>query len=225
MMKRPASLLLPLALAVPVPALADDFQQWIQVSAKTDLSKKIVVQDEIVARFSDNGGGLYEIENSLLLGYKLPNKLTVWAGYVHNPSYDAGEFTRMEHRVREQVTVDDILTVGRATLSARLRLGQRWRDGVDGTAWRTRPYAKLAIPLGGKAAPTLNVSEEAFFNLNNTSFQTKDGLDRLRSAVTISVPLSGALKIEAGYMNQHRFISNGPDSDDHVLTASLGVSF
>lgn len=219
-------LLAPAALAVlAAPAHADDFQQWAQLGAKVDLSDKLVLQDELVARFSDNRSGLYEIENSLLLGYKLSKKVTAWAGYVHNPNYNAGDFTVMERRAREQITVDNFAKIGAVSLSGRLRLEQRWRDGIDGTGWRTRPYLKASLPLGGKTAPTLNLTEEAFINLNNTSFQSKDGLERLRSAISLSMPVSKVVKLEAGYLNQHRFVTNGPDTDDHALTVSASLSF
>lgn len=218
--------LAPLACLCAAPAIAqDDFQQWLTLSAKTDLSDKLAIQDEIVARFSDDRGGLYEIENSLLLGYKLSSKVTAWAGYVHNPNYAAGNFTVMERRAREQVTIDNFAKIGTASLSARMRLEQRWRDGIDGTAWRARPYVKLGVPLGGKTAPTLNFTAEPFINLNNTAFQSVDGLERLRSAASLSFPVSKVVKVEAGYLNQHRFVRGGPDTDDHALTVSLGLSF
>lgn len=223
-----ARLLAPLLLcaALSSPALAqDDFQQWLSASAKVDLSDKLVLQDEIVARFSDDRGGLYEIENAILLGYKVTDKVTAWAGYVHNPNYAAGDFTVMERRAREQVTIDNFVKLGGASLSARLRLEQRWRDGIDGTAWRARPYVKLGVPLGGKAAPTLNLTAEPFINLNNTAFQGVDGLERLRSAASLSFPVSKVVKLEAGYLNQHRFVRGGPDTDDHALTAALQLSF
>lgn len=213
------------AMVVASPAHADDFQQWIQLGAKIDITDKLVLSDEIVARFSDEDGGLYEIENSLLLGYKLSDNVTAWAGYVHDPNYVAGDFSFMERRAREQITIDDFATFGAATLSGRLRLEQRWRDGIEGIGWRTRPYLKLEIPLGGESAPTLNFTEEAFINVNNTSFQARDGLDRLRTAATLSFPISQVVKLEAGYLNQHRFVTDGPDTDDHVLTVSVGLSF
>lgn len=214
-----------LLLGTPAVAHADDFQQWVQAGAKVDLTDRLILSDEIVARFSDDRGGLYEVENSLLLGYKIGKKAALWTGYVHNPNYNAGNFTVMEHRIRSQITVDDFARIGTASLSGRLRLEQRWRDGITGTGWRTRPYLKLSLPLGDKSAPTLNITEEAFINLNNTAFQGKDGLERLRTAASISFPVAKAIKIEGGYLNQHRFVSNGPDTDDHVITASLGFSF
>lgn len=214
-----------LAVSLSAPARADEFQQWLYLSARAPLSRSLVLQDELIARLSDDRGGLYEIENSLLLGYKLPHRVTLWAGYVHNPNYAAGEFSVMERRAREQITVDDFAAIGRASVSARLRLEQRWRDGIAGTGWRARPYLKLAVPLGGKSAPVLNLSQEAFVNLNNTAYQTSDGLERLRTAIALSFSVAKAVKLEAGYLNQHRFVANAPDTDDQVLTASLGLSF
>jgi len=206
-------------------AKTQDFQQWATVSATVSASDRIRLQNEFVMRFSDNRNGLYEIENVTLVGYKLDDHVTAWAGYVHNPQYNAGDFTVMERRAREQLTFDNIAKLGKASLSARVRLEQRWRDHIDGTGWRLRPYAKLGVPLGGKTAPTLNVSIEPFINLNNTSFQAKDGLDRTRTAASLSVPVSKALKLEAGYLNQHRFVAHGPDLDDHAVTGTLSLSF
>lgn len=208
------------------PAVAqDDFQQWLTLTAKADLSDRLVIQDELITRFSDDRDGLYEIENSLLLGYKLTDKVTAWAGYVHNPNYSAGNFTVMERRAREQLTMDNIAKLGTLSLSARLRFEQRWRDGIDGTAWRLRPYVKLGLPLGGKSAPALNLSVEPFINLDGASFQSVDGLERMRSSATLSFPVSKMVKMEAGYLNQRRFVRDGPDTNDHALTASLAFSF
>lgn len=207
------------------PAFADDFQQWAQFGVRVNVSDHIVLHNETIARFSDETGGLYEIENAAMLGYKLPRKLTVWIGYVHNPQYEAGDFTVMERRARQQISIDDFIMFGKASLSARLRFEERWRDGVDGTGWRMRPYAKLELPLGEDDAPTLNITAEPFINLNTTAFQATGGLDRLRSAVSLTVPITGKVNIEAGYLNQHRFVRDGPDRDEHALTAALALSF
>lgn len=211
---------------IAAPAHAEsDFEQWLTLSAKADLSDSLMVQGEIITRFSDNDGGLYEAEAPVLIGYKLSKTTAIWAGYVHNPTYSDGDFVVMERRAREQITVDNFATIGSATLSGRLRFEQRWRDGIDGTGWRVRPYLKLAVPLGAKTAPTLNVTTEPFINLNTTSFQSTDGLDRVRNAISLSFPVGSALKLEAGYLNQHRFVSNGVDRGDHALTATLSASF
>lgn len=217
-----ATLLVALSAAAPAVA-SDDSQLWANTTATVKLSDKWRFSEDVTARFSDNRHGLYELEMNSLLGYVVGKGITVWAGYTHDPNYSAGHFTVMEHRAREQVTVDKLAMIGSGRLSGRLRTEQRWRDGLSGTGWRVRPYLKYTLPLrkGGKTA--LVLSEEAFFNLNTTVFQRTDGLDKTRTFIGLSTPLSKTITVEAGYLNQHTFVPNGPDNDDNV--ASIALSF
>jgi hypothetical protein len=199
-----------------------DAQVWAGVSATVKLSAKWRLSQDAFVRFSDNRNGLYEIESNTLIGYRLSKVMTVWAGYTHDPQYAAGDFTIMERRAREQVTFDNFARLGPGRLSARLRLEQRWREGIAGTGWRLRPYLKYSLPLRGKVA--LNLSTEPFFDLNTTGFQRTAGLDRVRNLVTVSVPLSKHLSGEAGYMNQYGFVRGGPDTSDNVAYFALNLS-
>ena len=201
-----------------------DQQVWTTASANVKLRDSWRLQQEITARFSDNRNGLYEIESVTLLGFRPAKDVTLAAGYVHNPQYSDGEFTVMEHRAREQVTLDNLATIGRGRLSARLRMEQRWREHVDGTGWRMRPYVKFSLPLGKGSKTSLTLSNETFINLNSTAFQRQDGLDRMRSLIAINTPLTKAVSLEVGYLNQHGFVRGGEDTDDHVASFSLSLS-
>jgi hypothetical protein len=211
------------ALATPAAAWAtDDGQLWTNANATVKLSDRWRLSEEVTVRFSDNKNGLYELESNTLLGYRFNKVVTFWAGYTHNPQYSAGHFTRMEHRAREQVTFDSFTKLGPGKLSGRIRMEQRWREGLDGTGWRLRPYLKYSMPLQGKV--NLNLSSEPFINLNTTSFQTKKGLDRVRNLVTVSIPVSKKVTGEVGYMNQHLFLSGRPDESDHVAYFGLSMN-
>jgi hypothetical protein len=218
-----AALLVALAYSIPA-AAADDTQLWTGGNVTVKLSDRWRVAEEITARFSDHKNGLYEIESNTLLGYRLSKAVTVWAGYTHDPQYSGGDFTVMEHRAREQVTFDNFAQVGRGRLSGRIRMEQRWRDGLDGTGWRVRPFLKYALPLrkGGRTA--FVASAEPFLNLNTTAFQRTSGFDRIRTFVGLSAPLVKNVTADVGYLNQHTFVPHGPDSDDHVASISLNVS-
>jgi len=209
-----------LVVSSPVGATKDS-QLWTTESATLALSDHWRLQEELTERFSNNKNGLYEIESNTLLGYRLNKVVTLWAGYTHDPQYSAGDFTRMEHRAREQVTFDNFANLGPGKLSGRIRIEQRWREGLEGTGWRLRPYLKYSLPISGKLA--LNLSSEPFIDLNTTSFQSKRGLDRVRNLVTISAPLSKSLSAEAGYMNQHLFISGRPDEGDNIAYFALSM--
>ncbi|MFX4088623.1 DUF2490 domain-containing protein [Sphingobium yanoikuyae] len=223
---RRLSLCLFALMALPATAHAsEDEQLWTTTSATVRLSDHWRLQQEIVARFSNDRDGLYEIESNTLIGYKLDKQVTVWAGYTHDPQYDGGDFTVMEHRVREQVTVDNILKLGPVSVSARMRMEQRWREGIDGTAWRLRPYVKLTMPFkeGGKTA--LILSHESFIDLNKTNFQRIQGEERMRNLIAITTPLAKNLNAEIGYLHQHGFRPDADDSNDNVASLSLSFSF
>ena len=202
----------------------DDAQLWTSASVNVKLSDKWRLQQELTTRFSDNRDGLYEVESVTLLGYRIANNVTLAAGYVHNPQYSAGDFTVMEHRAREQVTFDNVAKIGAGKLSARLRMEQRWREGIDGTGWRMRPYVKFSLPLSKGSRTSLVLSSEMFVNLNSTSFQRQDGLDRIRNLIAINTPLMKNLSAEIGYLNQHGFVRGGKDTNDHAASISLSLS-
>jgi hypothetical protein len=220
-----AWLLLVGAMTTPGTAWAtSDNQVWTTQLVNLKLADKWRVQEELVERFSDNRHGLYEIESNTLLGYRLTKSTTLWGGYTHDPQYSGGHFTIMEQRLREQVTFDNVAKLGPGKLSFRMRTEQRWRTNVTGTGWRARPYIKYSVPLAKGSKTALVLSSEPFFNLNTTGFQKQAGLDRMRNFVGISTPLSKKLTADIGYLNQHGFVRGGPDSSDHVLSASVSLS-
>ena len=224
-MKQRAAATLLLAAAASTPSVVEarsDDQLWTTASATVKLSDHWRLSQELTTRFSDNRHGLYEVESNTLLGYRVNKVVTLWAGYTHDPQYAGGNFTVMEHRAREQVTFDNVAKLGPGKLSLRMRAEQRWRDGVDGTGWRLRPYAKWSLPLKGKLA--LNLSNETFVNLNRTPFQARTGVDRMRNLISLSGPLAKGLNGEAGYMNQHGFVRHGSDTSDHIAYFAVSLS-
>ena len=215
--------LLPAGIAQPALA-ATDSQVWATQVVNVKLGDKWRLQEELVERFSDARNGLYEIEANTLLGYRLSKAVTVWGGYTHDPQYSGGSFTVMEHRIREQVVFDNVVKLGSGKLSFRLRGEERWRTNIAGTGWRVRPYVKYALPLAKGSRTALVLSAEPWFNLNTTPFQKQSGLDRIRSLIAISTPISKKLSAEIGYLNQHGFVRGGPDTSDHVASFSLSLS-
>lgn len=205
------------------PAFAsEDTQYWQTVNVSVALPSSFRLSYETVFRTSEERG-FYEIENNFMAGKKVSKVVTLWLGYTFDPQYDRGTLRFREHRFRQQANFDNFAKLGRVRLSGRVRLEQRWRENQAGTAYRLRPQAKASIPLVGKAA--ISVTSELFFDLNTTGFQIVDGLERMRNAAFVTVPLNNRIGIDIGYLNQHGFVPNGPDTSDHVLTAGLSASF
>jgi hypothetical protein len=219
----PRCLLIVPALALSSPAWAgEDTQYWQSLSVNIGLGGGFRISDELVVR-SGEARGLYELENAVMLGYKPSKQVTIAAGYVHDPLYLHGDFTVMEHRLRQQVSVDNFAKLGSVKFSGRMRMEERWREGAVGTGWRMRPYLKASMPLVGKT--TLNLTHESFVNLNTTSFQKVSGYDRMRNAIAVSAPLNKRFNVDFGYLNQLGIVRGGPDNMDHVLTLGLSANF
>ena len=115
------------------------------------------------------------------------------------------------------------LQLGRAKLSARIRLEQRWREGVG----RNR-LASAALSQGtrfrshGKTAA--QPQQRAVRRPEHDRFPAASGLDRVRNLISFSTPLTKRLTGEAGYMNQHGFVRGGEDSSDNIAYFALGLS-
>jgi hypothetical protein len=212
------------ALAVPGQASASDSQLWTGGAATVKLSDKWAVSQDLTARFSEHRNGLYELEANTLVGYRLNKVVAVWAGYTHDPNYSSDHLTIMEQRAREQITFDNFANVGPGRLSGRVRLEQRWRQGVSGTGWRLRPFVRYSVPFNKDGATALTVTEEPFIDINTTSFQQVNGLERLRTFVGVTTPVARHLSAEIGYLNQHGFVPGAKDTNDNVASLSLSLS-
>lgn len=65
---------------------------------------------------------------------------------------------------------------------------------------RVRQQMRLTAPLTGKVRAV--VWSEAFIALDDTKWGQRSGLDRWRNFAGVSVPLSKAVSVEPGYLNQ-----------------------
>lgn len=227
MIRLPRALGLSLALAglaVPAIARADvDTQAWGGFTVTAKIGEKGRISNETILR-TGNTRGFYEIENNLMVGYKVDKTVTVWLGYTHDPNYLHSDFTVMEHRFRQQVNVDNFATLGKVRLSGRIRLEERWRENVADTAWRLRPFLKAALPVAAKGKVQLVASHESFIDLNRTAFQAVNGEERMRNFIGINAPITKQLTVEAGYLNQHGIRPGKLDTSDHVASVSLTLA-
>jgi hypothetical protein len=218
-------ILLPLlGLAAPAQAQVEDNEIWLTAGASVPLAEATKLGLEVTSRFSDDDGGLYEIEMSGLLIREVAKGVEIGVGYVRTPNYSRGTVTRMENRGRQQITAKFGKVAG-GSLSGRFRIEERFRRGSDDMGVRLRPYLKYSLPLG-QGATALVVSHESFLNLDDTDWGQIGGYERMRNLVGISTPLTKGVTLETGYLNQYRFAQGGSrDTMDHVGSANLSIAF
>ena len=183
---------------LPSVAHADDAQLWLDANARGPIAGRIELGVETTERFGRDGeGGLYESENIVMLGYRF-DRATVSGGYVRNISYRGGG-AAIEQRARQDLSVDRLAAIGSLVIAARVRMEERWRDGLSGTGVRVRPFVRLTLPV----TPGLRLlaSHESFVNLSGGAGQ-RPGYDRARDFLGVGVPLAKRVSAEIGYLNQ-----------------------
>ncbi|HEX7848483.1 MAG TPA: DUF2490 domain-containing protein [Sphingomonas sp.] len=184
--------------ALPSIAHADDGQVWITGIARGPVAGRVELGVETIERFGRDGdGGLYESENIAMLGYHFDHA-TLAAGYVRDIVYHGGG-AAIEQRARQDLSFDHIAAIGPVRIDARMRVEERWRDGLGGTGVRLRPFVRLVLPLRGKL--NLLASHESFVNLGGGAGQ-RGGYDRARDFLGLGVPLTKRVGVEFGYLDQ-----------------------
>ena len=157
------------------------------------------------------------------LGYALTPQWSAHVGYAWIQTYpDSG--VRLEHRPWEQLQWRD--RIGEWTAISRSRLEQRFFEGEDDVGNRFRQMFRGTRPLYGPASPYLAVSDELFFDLDDTSWGQRSGLRQNRAFAGLGVFLDEQRQValEVGSLNQW-LDRSGTDRMNHVLSVTLFTNF
>jgi hypothetical protein len=158
------------------------------------------------------------------LGYALNPKWSVWAGYSY--TYTDQPYTKTP--VREHRGFQQVLWIDRAgdfTLSTRQRLEERFPDVGHDVGLRSRHLFRVTHPLGFFKPLSWALWDEVFFNLNETDYGAKTGLEQNRAFAGFGWKWSEVARSEFGYL--HHFVQRpgGDDRLNHVLSISLALTF
>lgn len=216
-MKRSALFLGLVILSAPARA-EDDAELWTGASASGSIIGPVMASGEVIARFSDDERGLYQVIAGGLAGYRVHRDVTVWAGYVRAIGYQRGEAPEIEQRLRTQVTAD----LGHG-LALRLRGEQRWFEREADVASRVRVQLRWTRPIAGKIAAF--VGHESFVNLDSARWGPRAGYERMRNTVGLGTPLTKSVRLEASYLHQLILARGASDTRDHVANVALAYSF
>lgn len=213
-----------LALSAPARAADDDAQGWMTFTAAGSVSGRLMGSVEAVARWSDDQRRLYETEIIPHIGWRISDRVTIWAGYSRNDVYRGALPTVHEQRIREQLNLG-LGTVAGGALAARTLLEQRFRNTGRDTGWRLRQQLKWSRPLhsGGKTA--LVLWHDSFIAFNATDWGQASGYNRMRNFAGLGVPVGKGVKAEIGYLNQYDFRKDEADRVAHALSLTIGYTF
>lgn len=217
-----AALLLGLA-PCPLAAQDHDLQQWTLLVAQGPIKDDLLVQAEIQPRLTNDASRLGQFQITPAIGYRVSKKATVFIGYmfVHTDPVDRPAFD--ENRIYQHV-VYPLGKLGDVTLTARTRMEARTVVGAEDLAWRFRQQVRAQMPFDEDKGPLLVVWSEAFLNLNDADWGPREGMDRWRNFVGVSVPVAKGVMREPGYLNQAVF-REGEDRFDHIASVTMFYRF
>lgn len=214
------------ALLSGLPAVAqaaeEDIGAWSAVNATAALNDRVSLTMDAQLRFGNDVSrlGQYLIRPSV--GLKVGDTTTLSLGYAYFHTDPDGPAVFDEHRVWQQAAFRLAGNGKGVTLTARSRLEQRWVEGSAGAGLRLRQQLRLTAPLSGKARAV--AWTEPFIAFNDTRWGQRSGLDRWRNFAGVNAPLSKAVSVEPGYLNQW---VNRPGADlvQHIGSVTLTAKF
>lgn len=185
--------------AGPVHADETDTQQWSLLTIDTNFSKRWRGYFEVQPRFGEDISHLERIIVRPAIGYRLNSKVSIWQGYGWVPQFEPVSGT--EHRSYQQLLYED--TVGKTGIISRTRLEERFIDGAGGTALRLRSMIRALHPISADRRWALAISDEVFWNLNDTDSGPVSGFDQNRLFLGVSRQVNPELRVETGYLMSH----------------------
>lgn len=210
---------LPIFAATPALAQQTDGQLWFQTNASVTLGEQEKVTLEGIGRFSDRAEGFSHAELGALFTHTTEGGVELSIGYRHVEDWNRGVALPNEERLRQMVLVP--LGSG---FTGRMRFEQRFNSSGSEIGFRLRPRLGFDTPLN-EGGLKLFATQEHFVNFNTTAWGQRQGYERMRNAVGLSIPLSDKLRGEVGYLNQYRFGRDGRrDQMDHAATFTLSFN-
>ncbi len=172
------------------------------------------------------GGDNGSIDTILIrgaLGYQLNPHIGIYQGYAIIPTYDPD---KVEHRSFQELLAKQSLT-GTHELMHRIRLEQRFIEGVDDVSLRFRYFARFTYPLNGiHDNLSLAINEEVFIHLNDTDGGPQSGFNQNRLFIGLNYKVSKSFAFETGYQNQYVAGQGGADDVvNHIAFIGMQSSF
>ncbi|WP_315764201.1 DUF2490 domain-containing protein [Sphingomonas sp. Y38-1Y] len=216
------SLLLIAAALAATPAMAeDDVQGWGAFTANGAVKGDLFVWAEGQVRLTDDFGGGVQTLIRPAIGARVARDAHAVIGYAFVRTDPELGTATTEHRVWQQVQFVGLRTGSGAPLViSRTRLEQRMIEGREDTGWRLRQFVRLQAPIADEGRVQAVAYTEGFFNLNDTAWGSRSGVDQWRNFVGVGLPLAPKLRIEPGYLNQTVFRA-GENRSNHIANVAV----
>jgi hypothetical protein len=173
-----------------------DYQTWSLFIYQGSSANRLRTYVEIQPRFGNNVSRLDQILLRPAVWYALRPNLSLWLGYAWTPGFNPR--FQNEQRLWQQMIYDK--SFGPVTYVNRLRLEQRFIDGIVPVAHRIRNMFRLTMNLGSNNLWQAAVWDEIFLNINSASPTIRSGFQQNRLFLGANHLVIAQTRVEAGYL-------------------------
>jgi len=204
-------------------AIDSDFQLWsvgrVHHAVNEDWSISFMARGRFDEDVSHSKDYLLRPYASWTLVDDVPfiDSLTVMAGYDYLQSFDG----RDEHRPWQ--SAHHAVEHEKLRLVHRVRIDERFIEGVDPTIFRFRYRLSTSHPFGDSAWYGF-ASDEVFANLNDDDEGPVDGFEQNRLRLGVGRHVFGRLRVEGGYEFQYAKRRANPNEFRHVVFLEFSLS-
>lgn len=177
---------------------------WLMSFTRLKFEDDLRAFIEIQPRFAiddpapGNDGDIRSVIYRGALGYQINPNFSFYLGYAAIPQYEP---SKLEHRIFQEAFSTHDLESWR--IINRLRLEERFLEGVDDVPWRIRHQLRGQRLLSFCDGLALAISDEVFMNLNDINTSATQGFDQNRIFLGINYKFSESLAMDFGYLNQY----------------------
>lgn len=197
---------------------------WTMTNISTQLDDRFTANLELHYRWYDNGTDFGQRLIRPNLTYRLNDRFTLTAGYVHVLTEPIGGVAFSENRPWQQIGYNIYKNDYGLSITGRSRLEQRFIENRDDVGWRLRQFLRFDVPFQDEGQWKAVLWNETFVGLNTTSWGQRSDIDQVRNFVGVGVPISKNLNLEAGYLNQ--WINRpGEDLINHAFSTYFNFKF
>jgi hypothetical protein len=201
-----------------------DFQAWSALffTGKPAEDSRLLLWFDGHARFNDDASDLGVSIIRPGLGWRVSDKVDLWAGYARVVSRSDAAPDVEENRIWQQATYP-VSTLFGGALTGRTRLEQRFRETGDDTGWRVRQFVRWERRFEGSPLSPV-IANELFVNVNDADWGQQSGFDQNRLFAGGAWRVSKNVRLEGGYLH-NRLNTAGPGGQtNHNVFFNLFLS-
>lgn len=179
---------------------------------------------ELQPRWRQEGEHFDQVLVRPAVSYALSEQASVWLGYAYVVTHPAGKPAFEENRFWQQFLYN-FSTIHSLNIQSRTRYEQRFIENSVDTGYKLRQMFRFTLPSGLSPQLQWVLYDEYFVNLNDTDFGTQKGFDQNRAFIGGNWAFNPNAKLEIGYLNQYVNLHKNSDTENHVLSTTLMLTF